>query len=179
MLLNLPLSPLPALSNAADAAAAQPKRPVPKQARRPQPHTPAKFAAKPSTPAKKPAGRSLLQNKNYVDRFTLSAISLNDAQARVANAASTLMSKANSRFAHVTRRSLLQNKNNVDRFTQSAIAMNDASSRVANAASDLAARANSRFSHATRHLLKEGDMNAAADKIARTQYDLNAENVAR
>jgi hypothetical protein len=30
-----------------------------------------------------------------------------------------------------------------------------------------------------RQLLKEGDMNAAADKIARTQYDLNAENVAR
>jgi hypothetical protein len=30
-----------------------------------------------------------------------------------------------------------------------------------------------------RQLLKEGDMNAAADKVARTQYDLNSDNVAR
>jgi hypothetical protein len=30
-----------------------------------------------------------------------------------------------------------------------------------------------------RHLLKEGDMNAAADKVARAQYDLNSDNVAR
>jgi GH24 family phage-related lysozyme (muramidase) len=30
-----------------------------------------------------------------------------------------------------------------------------------------------------RHLLKEGDMNAAADKVARAQYDLNSGNVAR
>jgi hypothetical protein len=30
-----------------------------------------------------------------------------------------------------------------------------------------------------RQLLKEGDMNAAADKVARAQYDLNAENTAR
>jgi uncharacterized protein YaaR (DUF327 family) len=140
---------------------------------------PAKNAAKPTNPVKKPASRGLLQNKNFVDRFTLSAISLNDAQSRVANAASEILSKANSRFAHVTRRSLLQNKNFVDRFAQSAISINDASSRVANAASDITAKANSRFAHATRHLLKEGDMNAAAEKIARTQYDLNAENNAR
>jgi hypothetical protein len=93
---------------------------------------PARNAAKPTTPVKRPAARGLLQNKNNVDRFTLSAISLNDAQSRVANAASEITSRANSRFAHVTR-----------------------------------------------HLLKEGDMNAAAEKIARTQYDLNAENNAR
>jgi imidazoleglycerol phosphate dehydratase HisB len=103
---------------------------------------------------------------------------MNDAQSRVANAATALMTKANARFAQATRR-LLQNNNNLDRFTLSAIAMNDASSRVANAHSDLASRANSRFNHATRHLLKEGDMNAAAEKIARAQYDLNAENIAR
>jgi hypothetical protein len=30
-----------------------------------------------------------------------------------------------------------------------------------------------------RQLLKEGDMNAAADKVARAQYDLNSDNMAR
>mgnify|MGYP001810311340 CR=1 FL=1 len=44
----------------------------------------------------------------------------------------------------------------------------------------LAMMCNCRFSAVSgRQLLKEGDMNAAAEKIARAQYDLNAENVAR
>jgi hypothetical protein len=128
---------------------------------------PARNPAKPTTPVKKPATRGLLQkeNKNFVDRFANSAISLNDAQSRVANAASSIFAKANSRFAHVTRHLLKEGD------------MNAAADKVARAQYDLNAENTARFGG--RQLLKEGDMNAAAEKVARAQYDLNSDNIAR
>jgi GH24 family phage-related lysozyme (muramidase) len=93
---------------------------------------------------------------------------MNAAADKVARTQYNLNAENTARFAAVSGRNLLQQVPTIYQDTPQAAHM----------------LAMSRFSgynrmNGGRHLLKEGDMNAAADKIARTQYDLNAENVAR
>lgn len=105
---------------------------------------------------------------------------MTEKTSQVADAFSDASYKATRRFNHVNRRSLLgEGKNYVDRFTASQISLNEKTSQVADALAALTYKATGRFNKLTRHLLKEGDMNAAAAKVAQTQYDLNAENAAR
>jgi GH24 family phage-related lysozyme (muramidase) len=93
---------------------------------------------------------------------------MNAAADKIARTQYDLNAENAARFAAVSGRSLLQQLPTIYQDTPQ-VSHNLAMSRFSGY---------NRL-NGGRHLLKEGDMNAAAEKVARAQYDLNSDNVAR